>query len=73
MVKDITLNDEIKDLERELGLQKRLYPGWTKGPNPKVKPADAEHQLACIEATISRLKKIRDEAEKAKGIQTKLF
>ncbi|GAB3278414.1 hypothetical protein GCM10027347_52800 [Larkinella harenae] len=68
--KEITIDDELKELKRELRMRERLYPGWTKGPSPKIKPDDAKHQLACLESTIARLEK--DIASK-RGEQAKLF
>ncbi len=57
--KDITLDDEIRELERELGMRQRCYPDWTKGPAPKLKPELAEHRLACTRATLERLRKLQ--------------
>lgn len=52
----ITIDQEIKELERELNTRLRVYPEWTKGPNPKLKPDLAAFRIACLERTIERLK-----------------
>lgn len=57
--KTISLDDEIKEQQRELSMRERYYPDWTKGPNPKLKPEVAEHRLACTRATLDRLKKLQ--------------
>lgn len=59
MAKDVTLEEEIKELERELNTRKRVYPEWSKGPTPKLKPEEADRRIRCIEASIRRLKAIQ--------------
>ena len=65
----ITLADEIKELERELINRQRIYPDWTKGPNPKLRPDVANHRIACIESTLKRLR----EQQAKTGTQANLF
>ena len=54
--KTISLQDEISELERELKMRRRVYPNWSKGPNAKLTPEQAAHRIACLEATLERLK-----------------
>jgi hypothetical protein len=68
--KEATLDEEIKELKRELHTRERVYPDWSKGPNPKLKPDVADHRIACIKSTIARLEKLNAQL---KGEQTKLF
>ncbi|WP_375445773.1 hypothetical protein [uncultured Fibrella sp.] len=70
--KEVTLDDEIKEQERELGMRERYYPDWTKGPKPRLSPELAEHRLACSRATLKRLIAQRDAIIAAKGIQQTL-
>ena len=70
MGKEITLDDEIRELRRELATRKRVYPSWSSGPSPKLKPEEAERRIALIESTIARLERIQAQM---KGEQTKLF
>lgn len=69
-MKPITLDDEIAELDRELKMRLRLYPEWSKGPTPKLKPAVAEHRIASIEATLKRLQTLKAAIS---GEQTILF
>lgn len=69
MPKEITIADEIKELERELAMRRRKYPEWSRGPNPSLKPETANRQIAVMEATLERLKKIQGSA----GQQTTIF
>lgn len=65
----ITLDDEIKELERELATRQRVYPEWTSGLNPKLTPELASKRIAILQKAIERLK-----AEKAKeGVQGSIF
>lgn len=56
MAKDITIDEQIKELERELRTRRNVYPEWTKGPNPRLKLETATHRIACIEATLKVLR-----------------
>lgn len=71
--KELTIDDEIAELKRELGVRSRVYPDWTKGPKPRLKPETAEYRVEVMQATLARLEQIKREAEAAKGKQTKLF
>lgn len=54
--KHITPTDALNELERELKVRERVYPDWTKGPNKKLKPEEAEHRIGCIKWLIDHLK-----------------
>ncbi|CCG99817.1 hypothetical protein FAES_1807 [Fibrella aestuarina BUZ 2] len=58
MAKQITLEQEIKELERELSMRRSVYPEWSKGPKPRLKPDTADHRIACLESTLARLKRM---------------
>ena len=58
-MKPITIDHEIAELKRELAMRENLYPDWTKGPKPKLKPDAAAHRIACIQATIKRLETLK--------------
>ena len=45
----ITLDDEIKELERELATRQRVYPEWTSGLNPKLTPELASKRIAILQ------------------------
>jgi len=55
----VTLEDEIKDLKRELGMRKKVYPNQLLGITDPRRRAELNqqhaHQIACTEATIARL------------------
>lgn len=71
--KELTIDDEIAELKRELSVRSRVYPDWTKGPNPRLKPETADYRMDVMRATLARLQQIKRETEAAKGQQTKLF
>lgn len=55
----ITLDDEIKDLKREIALREKKYPEWRNAVTDPRKVAEMlqahTHQLACARATLARL------------------
>lgn len=59
----ITLDDEIKEIERELALRKQLYPKWSQGPSAKMKPIEASQRIATLEVTLKRLKNLKSKIE----------
>lgn len=50
-----TLNEVLKELNRELATRKRVYPDWTRGAMPKLTKTQAEHRIACIEVAILKV------------------
>ncbi|MCX6218317.1 hypothetical protein [Spirosoma sp.] len=55
---EITIKQQIAEQKRELETRKRVYPSWSSGPAPKLKPDVAKHRIACIEATIKVLEEL---------------
>jgi hypothetical protein len=70
MAKTITIDDQIRELDRELKVREYKYPEWSAGPNPKIKPDVAAHRIACIKSTLTLL---RAEKDRASGTQSTLF
>lgn len=66
----ITLDDEIEELERELKIRQRVYPEWTAGYTPKLKPEEASKRIAILQSAIDRLKR---ERAKGAGVQGSIF
>lgn len=66
--KQITIDDEIKELERELSMRLSVYPKL-QGQG-KQKKSDGDLYIACMQKTLDRLKLIRAEIT---GTQTDLF
>jgi hypothetical protein len=50
----VSLPDQIAEIERELGMRKRLYPNWIA--RGTLKQATADHQLRVMEAVLATLK-----------------
>jgi len=48
-----TLTEIIRELQRELGVKKRVYPRWVV--QRKITKKDANHRLACTEQAIKKL------------------
>ncbi|MCO6476809.1 MAG: hypothetical protein J5I94_09335 [Phaeodactylibacter sp.] len=64
----VTLQDAIKEVQREIRMRERLYPGWiTSG---KLSKAAAERQLARMKYALELLKGKQGEQP---GQQTELF
>ena len=53
----VTIEQEIKEIERELFIRKLSYKKWI--PVGKISKKDAIHRVACLEATLKRLKQIQ--------------
>lgn len=49
----ITLQEEIAELEREIGLRRRVYPNFVR--SGRLKQAKADRQIAVMESAIRRL------------------
>jgi hypothetical protein len=63
-----TIEQEIKELKREVGMRYAVYPGRVRAG--KMKQAEMDERIGLLESTIDRLKKL-DQA--AKGKQEQLF
>lgn len=50
----VTLGEQIKCLEREIGYRKRVYPRWVE--SGKMKLDQADYQVAAMEAALATLK-----------------
>lgn len=45
--------DQIRELKREIGVRKSVYPGWVAKGNLTQEAAD--HRIACLEAILARI------------------
>jgi hypothetical protein len=63
-----SIEEEIKELEREQEMRKSVYPGMIK--TNKLTRAEANHRYLCLANTIKRLQLLN---EQNKGNQTTLF
>jgi hypothetical protein len=52
----MTIQEQIAEVEREIGLREKLYPAWiaSRGMNP----SKAEHQLNCMKAVLATLESL---------------
>jgi hypothetical protein len=57
----VTLAEKLKVLKRELAMRRALYPKWVK--LGRMKPADAEHELAVMEAVTADYALLIDQAK----------
>lgn len=51
-----TLADQLAELERELALRLKVYPGWIR--EKKLSPEAAERRLATLRAAIATVRKV---------------
>ena len=57
MMSTKTLPEMTVAAEREVGMRKRVYPRWVLGGRMGQKFAD--HELACMEAIVAKLKEVQ--------------
>lgn len=62
----VTMDDQIKCAERELGFRQRVYPRQVQ--DNKMSEGFATHQLQCQEAIIETLKRCKERGEIATRI-----
>lgn len=65
---EISLSEQIQELERELGLRRSVYPALVH--NNKMDYDDMEHHIAALEAAINTLKTLH---EQGYGAQEDIF
>jgi hypothetical protein len=63
-----TLDEQIKEMERELQMRERYYPEWIQGPNPRLSPVVAQHRLDCVKATLQALRSLKEKEAKQQSI-----
>lgn len=54
----MTLDEQIKAVEREIGLRERVYPSFIE--RKKISREKAEHEIAAMRATLKTLQELRD-------------
>jgi hypothetical protein len=52
-----TLDEQIRDIGRELGMRRSCYPRWVA--SGKLKKETADHQIACMEDVYALLKSLK--------------
>lgn len=50
---DVSLDDEIKAVKRELAMRERVYPGWVKAG--RMRQAEADTEIRRMRAVLKRL------------------
>lgn len=63
MARELTIDEELAELERDLAERKKNYPALTIGPKPALKRDEAARRLARLESAINRLHRIRKSME----------
>lgn len=58
MESNITIDDMIKCVEREIGMRMRVYPRWIEQHKMSIEKADLE--IRTMQAVLDRLKKLRE-------------
>lgn len=53
----ITIEDQIKAVEREIGMRRRVYPNWVASKRMSQEKADKE--IAAMEAVLETLKQVQ--------------
>ena len=52
----MNIADQIKCVEREIGMRERVYPNWVK--SGKMKPETAERETGAMKAVLETLKSV---------------
>ena len=53
-MKQITIEDMIKCVEREIGMRQRVYPRWVE--SKKMSQEKADYEIKCMTAVLDKLK-----------------
>lgn len=68
---EITIEEQIACVERELGMRERVYPRWVNQHPPKMTPKTMELELARMRAVLATLRLVKSGAlVPAPGIAT---
>jgi hypothetical protein len=66
-IRDISLDDMLRAVGRELGMRRAKYPQWVKR---RQMTADvANHEIACISAVYAKLKQLQQSPQPAEPLQ----
>ncbi len=57
----VSIQDQIKEAQRELGLRRRLYPDWVQ--QGRLTLEDSYRQLAAMDAIVETLKRVQAETQ----------
>lgn len=52
----IPIEEQIKEIKREIGMRERVYPRWIE--QKKLKQVDAEHHMAAMRAALDTLREV---------------
>lgn len=55
---EVTLEQQIAEVERELKIREVVYPRWINAAKPKLRPETADRQMARMRAVLNTLKKL---------------
>lgn len=64
----ITLDEQLEEVKREIGLRRRLYPRWVT--DGKMSQAKADRGIAAMEAVRETLERLLDESERLRAART---
>lgn len=62
---EITIDQMIACAKREIGMRHRVYPGWVE--RKKMRQAEADHQIAAMEAIVVTLEEVKKTKSGAQG------
>lgn len=56
----ITIEDQIKAVEREISMRRRVYPRWVE--NKRMSQEKADKEIATMEAVLETLKEVQKQS-----------
>lgn len=57
----VTIEEQIKAVEREIGMRRRVYPNWVASKRMSQEKADKE--IAAMEAVLETLKEVQKQGQ----------
>ncbi|GAB3885966.1 hypothetical protein [Spirosoma agri] len=65
MARELTIDEELEELKRELDERKSAYPALTRGTKPALKREEATRRLTRLESVIKRLERLKQTMQPA--------
>lgn len=57
-----TIDEQIKSVQREISMRLRVYPRWVE--QGRMTDDQSAHEISCMEAVLTTLKKVRNKQER---------
>lgn len=58
-MEEVSLEQQIAEVERELKIREVVYPRWINAAKPKLRPETADRQMARMRAVLETLRRLK--------------